>query len=92
MAIHRVTRHQPQLTRRQFLVYGSIGATVFGISACTGVRPASAPAATTLNDAPPALAHPLAGAPLTIKLTARPAELPILPLSLIHISEPTSPY
>ena len=79
MANHLVTRHQPQLTRRQFLVYGGVGATVFGISACTGVRPAPTPAVTALNDAPPATTQQPTSAPLAIKLTARATELPILP-------------
>ncbi len=39
--------HSRPLTRRQFLVYGGLGATALGISACTGVAlPRQAPTAT----------------------------------------------
>ena len=77
MANDHGTRQQQPLTRRQFLVYGGIGATVFGFSACTGARPA--PVTATLNDAMPAPAQQPNGATLAIKLTARATELPILP-------------
>jgi blue copper oxidase len=70
-------RNRP-LSRRQFLVYGGIGATVFGISACTAPTGVPPTLAAPIAVMPTATAQP-ATAELAFKLTARTTELPILP-------------
>lgn len=66
-------RHQP-LSRRRFLIYSAFGAAALGVSACAGGSlPAMQRAAAPSGTAAPAAAS------LIFSLTARAAEVPILP-------------
>lgn len=73
-----VTFRNRPLSRRQFLVYGGIGATLIGISACTAPTGVPPTLAAPIAVMPTATAQP-ATAELAFKLTARTTELPILP-------------
>ena len=67
-----LTKSSLALTRRQFLVYGGLGAAAIGISACTG-----APAPRLAAPAVTALAQDAAD--LAFRLTAQHTALPLLP-------------